>query len=65
MKTTAVIVDDEERARKALTSLVASELPQVELLGTADGLESGIQLVKARELVAFTSGYVSRNASLS
>ena len=51
MKTTAVIVDDEERARKALTSLVASELPQVELLGTADSLESGIQLVKAQRPV--------------
>lgn len=51
MKTTAVIVDDEERARKALISLVASELPHLELLGIADGLESGIELVTTQRPV--------------
>lgn len=51
MKTTAVIVDDEERARAALVSLVRSELPQVELVGTADSVDSGIALVKAQRPV--------------
>jgi two-component system LytT family response regulator len=46
MTTTAVIIDDEERARKALSSLLASDLPHVRLLGAADSVASGLTLLR-------------------
>ena len=46
MTTTAVIIDDEERARKALSSLLASDLPDVRLLGMADSVDAGLTLIK-------------------
>ena len=46
MTTTAVIIDDEERARKALSSLLARELPDVRLLGMADSVDAGLTLLR-------------------
>lgn len=45
MNLTAVIIDDEEDARKALSSLLVRSHPNVQLLGTADGVTSGLDLI--------------------
>ena len=41
----AVIIDDEEDARKALSSLILQDHPYVRLLGMADGVSSGLELI--------------------
>lgn len=41
----AVIVEDESGARKVLQALITDYLPQIEIVGTADSVESGIALV--------------------
>src|SRR4029079_17135664 len=41
----ALIVDDEELARENLRLMLAQECPQVEVVGTADGVESAQQLI--------------------
>ena len=40
---TAIIVDDEEHARKALASLVQRRHPDINLLGVANDVPSGIE----------------------
>jgi two-component system LytT family response regulator len=43
---TAVIVDDEERPRQALTKLLARTQPRVQLLGAASNVPEGIDVVR-------------------
>lgn len=45
MDMTAVIIDDEEDARKALSSLLERSHSNVQLLGSADGVASGLDLI--------------------
>jgi two-component system, LytTR family, response regulator len=49
MKRTAVIVDDEEKSRRVLKSLLASFFPEVELLGEAANVEEAYELVETRK----------------
>lgn len=54
MRIPAVIIDDEERARKALSSLLAKQFPHVDVLGMADGVASGLELLSiVKPLVLF------------
>lgn len=54
MRIPAVIIDDEERARKALSSLLANQFPHVDVLGMADGVASGLELLSiVKPLVLF------------
>ncbi len=46
MKTTAVIVDDEEHCRSALSGLLERKFPDIELLGMATNVPDGIALVR-------------------
>lgn len=48
MKWTAIIVDDEEKSRKVLKSLLAGFFPEVELLGEAANVEDAYELVEAK-----------------
>ncbi|MCC6542563.1 MAG: response regulator, partial [Flavobacteriales bacterium] len=43
---TAVIVDDEEAPRNILVNLLKRRHPEIRLLGTADDVPSGIELVR-------------------
>ena len=54
MKATAVIVEDEERSRKALTGILERQFPHIQLLGQADDVASGLALVtEARPDILF------------
>jgi len=46
MKRTAVIVDDEEKSRKVLKSLLKSFFPEVELLGETGNVEDAFKLIE-------------------
>lgn len=48
-KLTAVIVDDEERPRKALAKLMELSQPDVQVLGTARNVPEGIELVRQQD----------------
>jgi two-component system LytT family response regulator len=41
----AVIIDDEARARESLAMIINQFFPEIELLGSADGVESGFTLI--------------------
>ncbi|HXB12543.1 MAG TPA: LytTR family DNA-binding domain-containing protein [Bacteroidia bacterium] len=41
-----VIIDDMKNAREVIESLVKKHCPNIEVAGTADGVQSGIQLIK-------------------
>lgn len=43
----ALIIDDVEKARSALKSDIKTYCPTVQVIGEADGVESGLQLIKA------------------
>jgi len=43
----AVIVDDEKSARESLISLLSSDFGEIEIVGEADGVSAGVQLVEA------------------
>lgn len=45
MNLTAIIIDDEEDARKTLRHFLDMYCPMVKLLGEADGVQTGIQLL--------------------
>lgn len=47
-KLTAVVVDDERLARKALTSLIA-EVPEIELVGEADCVDAAVALINKEQ----------------
>ena len=42
----AIIVDDEKRARNYLRGILEDQFKKIEIIGEADGVEAGIQLVK-------------------
>ena len=46
---TAVIVDDEKPAREALTNMLKIFCPDVKIIGEADGVESGVELISKLE----------------
>jgi two-component system, LytTR family, response regulator len=46
MKISAVIIEDEKNSRELLKSIVTAECPEVELLGEAENIKSGLELVK-------------------
>jgi two-component system LytT family response regulator len=43
----ALIIDDVEKARSALKSDIKTYCPNVQVIGEADGVESGLQLIKS------------------
>jgi two-component system LytT family response regulator len=43
----AVIIDDVEKARSALKSDIKTYCPNVQIIGEADGVESGLQLINS------------------
>ena len=45
MSLSAVIIDDEEDAQKALSSLLKTNHSDLRLLGSADGVSSGLDLI--------------------
>lgn len=45
----AVVIDDEKYARENLAMLLGEYCPQVQLVGTADGMENGFELIEAVE----------------
>ena len=45
MKTTAVIIDDEEGARESLANILTSYVPDVEILGKAASASEGYKLI--------------------
>lgn len=45
----AAIIDDEKASRDTLKSLLSIYVPDVEVVGFADGVESGIQLIKEQK----------------
>lgn len=45
MGISAVIIDDEERGRRALAGLIAEHFPHVTVVGEANGVASGLELV--------------------
>jgi two-component system LytT family response regulator len=49
MRTTAVIVDDEEHCRVALSGLLERRHPEIELVGMASSVPEGIDLVNTRK----------------
>lgn len=49
MKATAVIVEDEERSRKALTGILERQFPHIQLLGQTGDVASGLALVTEAE----------------
>lgn len=46
---TAIIIDDMELARASLRSEIEDSLPSIEIVGEADGVVSGIKLIKERK----------------
>ena len=42
----AIVVDDEQKARESLTTILQRFFPNVELLGEADGVESAFKLIE-------------------
>ncbi|MCJ8290939.1 MAG: response regulator transcription factor [Crocinitomicaceae bacterium] len=40
-----VIIDDEKRARKALSTLITEQYSDIEICGEADGIKSGLELI--------------------
>ena len=46
----AIIIDDEERARLNLKAILRNNCPQVQLIGEADGVFSGIELLSKKAL---------------
>lgn len=49
MKCTAVIIDDESDARDTLSGLVKTYTPQIEILGVAENVKSGIELINKHQ----------------
>lgn len=46
LKLRTVLVDDEPGAREALAALLQAYCPQAELVGQADGVQAGVELIK-------------------
>jgi two-component system, LytTR family, response regulator len=46
MKITAVIVEDEKNSRELLKSIILKECPEINLLGEAENIKEGVELVK-------------------
>ena len=49
MKTSAVIVDDEEHCRTALSGILERRHPDIDLLGMAVNVPDGIKLVNEKQ----------------
>ena len=49
MRIRAVIVDDERQGRQSLALLLKKHCPEIELVGEADTIESGISLIQNTE----------------
>ncbi|MDD2279937.1 MAG: response regulator, partial [Bacteroidales bacterium] len=45
----AVIIDDEKLAREALANMLKMFCPDVNLIGEADGVESGVETIRRLE----------------
>jgi two-component system LytT family response regulator len=41
-----LIIDDEAHIRRSLSTILAEECPNVDVVGTADGVESGLQAIE-------------------
>ncbi|MBC6997115.1 LytTR family DNA-binding domain-containing protein [Cytophaga sp. FL35] len=49
MKLNAIIIEDESNSREILRNYLAKYCPQVELLGEADSIQTGIKLLQSQE----------------
>ncbi|MFC4097594.1 LytR/AlgR family response regulator transcription factor [Euzebyella saccharophila] len=49
MKLNAIIIEDESNSREILRNYLAKYCPQVELLGEADSIQTGLELVQSQE----------------
>lgn len=48
-KHSAIIIDDETQARNALRELINTDFPQIEIIGEADGVETGILAISTKK----------------
>ncbi|MDX9906539.1 MAG: LytTR family DNA-binding domain-containing protein [Bacteroidales bacterium] len=46
MRLRTLIIDDEAHIRRSLSAMLAVECPNVDIVGTADGVESGLQAIE-------------------
>jgi two-component system, LytTR family, response regulator len=46
MRLRTLIIDDEAHIRRSLSAMLAEECPNVEIVGTADGVETGLQAIE-------------------
>jgi two-component system LytT family response regulator len=49
MKTTCIIIDDMELARRNLRQLLTTHIPEVDIIGEADGVVSGAKLLRSSQ----------------